>query len=75
MELILDTWKKWFRTQGSVRNLYTKKSKKFRIKGSVRNFSQMMSKRFRTDGFVWYPNESTRTKVSTDEVLSAHHVI
>ncbi|CAF1440681.1 unnamed protein product, partial [Rotaria sordida] len=27
MKLLLDEWEKWFRTQGSVRNLYWEKSK------------------------------------------------
>ena len=52
MKLLLDEWGKWFRTQGSVPNLYREKSNRFRTQGSVPNLSEMMSKWFRTNGFV-----------------------
>jgi hypothetical protein len=52
MKLLLGEREKWFRTKGSVRNLYRKKSKRFRTNGFVPNPSRIMSKRFRTDGFA-----------------------
>ena len=55
MKLLLGEWEKWFRTKGSVRNLYRKKSKRFRTHGFVPNPSRIMSKRFRTDGFARNP--------------------
>jgi len=50
-KLLVDECQKWFRTQGSVRNLYQERSKRFRMKGLVRNFYQERSKRFSTKLF------------------------
>ncbi len=66
MKLLLGEWEKWFRTKGSVRNLYRKKSKRFRTHGFVPNLSRIMSKRFRTDGFALNPFRIMSKRFRTD---------
>jgi hypothetical protein len=66
MKLLLGEWEKWFRTKGSVRNLYRKKSKRFRTYGFVPNLSRIMSKRFRTDGFALNPFRIISKRFRTD---------
>ena len=64
MKPLLDEWEKWFRTQGSVRNLYRKQSKRFRTKGSVSNLFIKKSKRFRKKGSVRNLSKNDVQKVS-----------
>jgi len=66
MKLLLGEWEKWFRTKGSVRNLYRKKSKKFRTHGFVPNLFRIMSKRFRIDGFALNPFRIMSKRFRTD---------
>ncbi len=52
MELFPGVWEKWFRTQGSVRNLYREQTKRFRTKGFVPTLYSKMPKWFRTKWFA-----------------------
>ena len=51
-ELLPDAQQHWFRTQGSVRNLYQKKVKRFRTMSFVLNHFRILIKRFRNHGSV-----------------------
>ncbi len=64
MKLLLSEWEKWFRIQGSVRNLYREKTKRFRTKGSVPNLYSKKPKRFRKQKFSTKPFQNDVQQVS-----------